>query len=336
MGGFLVANCIHTRSLDLVLEILENAGASVLAAGNLMPPVELAQLVVKYHINVLAGDSSQVVQFVHYVSTLPREEQQKIKLNKIIYTSEVLTAAQRQHIITTLGQVKICSILGSAEAGAWAVNHPDLVEKRAPSSAADFIFDTRTMLVEVVPPALAEGGSPSDYPPVPDGQRGVIVQTSLSRLRNPLVRYNTGDVGSLHPLPDHARSLLPENDWPYLRVLRLEGRDGRFSFDWDGEYINFSDLTKLITAEECGVLQWQTVLDTMQPSLESSLEFRLLTSPRTEGLLSLEDVTQRLRKFVHAYSSNEHRFFVTFVRDLNGFELSKSGRKVIKFIDRYN
>ncbi|KAK2612474.1 hypothetical protein QQS21_001578 [Conoideocrella luteorostrata] len=322
------------RSLDLMLEILENGGASVLSAGNHMSPEEVIHLLIKYHINVLTSDSSQVAQIIFNISRLPQESRDLLKLDKIIYTSEVLTAAQRAHIKAVLGNnVKICSVMGSAEAGPWALSNPDLTGEEIRPGEADFIFDTRAMLVEILSPSLAEGDSDPD--PVPEGQNGIVVQTSLSRLRNPLVRYNTGDIGSLRPLPTQAKSLLPEDYWPFLRVLRFQGRDRRFSFDWDGEYLNFADLTALMNNEDCGVLQWQVILDKLPQSLESTLEIRLLRSSQTDGLLSEKDLTERIRTFVHAYSANDHRFRLTLVHNLDGFERSATGRKVVKFIDRY-
>ncbi|KHN94384.1 uncharacterized protein MAM_07700 [Metarhizium album ARSEF 1941] len=323
------------RSLDLVLEILENAGASVLSAGNHMSPEDIIRLLIKYHINVLTGDSSQVAQIIHKVSALPEETRALLRLDKIIYTSEVLTAAQRAHIKAVLGNnVKICSILGSAEAGPWALSNPDLTGEETHTGEANFIFDTRAMLVEIVSASSQDDGS--DPAPVPEGQNGTVVQTSLSRLRHPLVRYDTGDIGSLHPLPVTARPLLPEEYWPFLRVLRFQGRDRRFSFEWDGEYLDFAGLTALLNAEECGVLQWQIILDKLEPSLESSLEVRLLRSPPSAKLLPEQDLAEQIRTFVHAYSANEHRFRLVLVENLDGFERSSTGRKVIKFIDRYN
>ncbi|KAI1391877.1 uncharacterized protein F4822DRAFT_108410 [Hypoxylon trugodes] len=324
------------RSLDLTLEILENAGASVLSAGNHMSPAEVCTLLADYHVNVLSGASSQVVHVVHHISTLPDEKRAQIKLDKIIYTSETLTRAQRGHIYAILGPVKICSMLGSAEAGPWAISNPDLIENDITASHANFIFDTRATLIETLSASvLQDDPNPNS---VPDGRLGIIAQTSLTRLRNPLVRYLTGDIGSLHPLPDDTRSMIPKEDWPYLRVLRLAGRDRRFSFEWDGDYVEFEELTFLIESPECGVLQWQVVLDKMQPSLESSLEIRLLCSPReNESLLIYEYVLiDRIRAFFHVYSANEHRFHIVLVKNLDDFERSTTGRKVIKFIDRYN
>ncbi|EHK47238.1 uncharacterized protein TrAtP1_010106 [Trichoderma atroviride] len=322
------------RSLDLTLEILENAGASVLSAGNYMSPHDVVKLLIKYHINILASDSAQVVQMVHYISTLPEEERALIRLDKIIYTSEVLTPAQRAHIKEILSSVKIFSLLGSAEAGAWAASSPDINGKESTTSEEDLIFDTRSMLVEVFPPSVTEGDPCACA--LPEGESGMIVQTSLSRLRNPLVRYVTGDIGSVHPLPEHSRDKIPVPDWPFLRVLRLQGRDKRISFDWDGEYIQFEDMAALLNNEECGILQWQIILDKLEPSLESCLEIRLMCSPRTSRVLSEKALINRIRGFLHVISTNNYRFKTTFVDELDGFVRSTTGRKVVKFVNRYN
>lgn len=324
----------YTRSLDLTLEILENAGASVLSAGNYMSPHDVVKLLIKYHINILAGDSGQVVQMVHYISTLPEEERALIKLDKIIYTSEVLTSAQRAHIKEILSSVKIYSFLGSAEAGAWAASSPDINGKESTTSEEDLIFDTRSMLVEIFPPSITEGDSFSC--PLPEGESGMIVQTSLSRLRNPLVRYVTGDIGSVHPLPEHSRNMVPVADWPFLRILHLQGRDKRISFDWDGDYIQFEDMAALLNNEECGILQWQIMLDKLEPSLESCLEIRLMCSPRTSRVLSEKALIDRIKGFLRVMSTNDYRFKTTFVDKLDGFVRSTTGRKVIKFVNRYN
>lgn len=306
----------------------------MLAAGNYMSIAEVIRHLIDYHVNVLTGDGSQVVQVVHHISTLPKEKRDLVKLDRIIYTSEVLTGAQRSHIRAVLGAVNICSILGSAEGGPWAVSNPKLTGSEADTSQADFVFDTRAMLVEILPPSFSEEGSNPD--PISEGESGIIVQTSLSRLRNPVVRYITGDVGSLHPLPEHARAMVPEADWEHLKVLRLQGRDRRFSFDWDGSYLQFEDLTALMNSEECGVLQWQVILDKMEDNPASSLEIRLLCSSRNGLVLSEEEVIQRVRKFIYANPGNDSRLQIIFVKALDEFERSTTGRKVIKFIDRFN
>ncbi|RYC64241.1 hypothetical protein CHU98_g1944 [Xylaria longipes] len=195
------------RSLDLTLEILEDAGASVLST-----------LLAKYHVNVLTGDSNQVIQIVHHISTLLREERDKINLDKII-------------------------------------------------------------LILLSPTLL------------PDGERGIVVQTSLTRLRNPLVRYVTGDVGSLHPLPDHA----------VIADSVLIEMKTRWTHLWGRRY-----------------------------------EVRVLCVARDEDAISIQQaIADRITTFLHVYGMNDHRFWLKFAESIDGFERSDTGRRVIKFIDRY-
>ncbi|KID68240.1 hypothetical protein MAN_03096, partial [Metarhizium hybridum] len=267
---------------------------------------------------------------VHHMSTLSPEERQHVRLDKIIYTSEVLTAAQRLHIRETLGEsVRICSVLGSAEAGPWAASNPDITGQEATTSTVDFVYDTRHMLVEILPESCAEDLADTDERP--DGETGIIVQTSLCRLRNPLVRYMTGDVGSLHALPESARSVVSEADWPHLRILRLEDRDSRFGFTWDGMCFEFEDVATALNQEEFGVLKRQVVLYKMESSQEAGLDVRLLCSSAA-GEARLDD---RIRHFFNVDASKKHHFGIVRVDNLDGFERSATGRKVMKFIDRF-
>lgn len=276
------------------------------------------------------SDGSQIVALIHYISTL-KEGRHKIKLNKVIYTSDGLTAAQKVHILEVLGPVKICSVLGSAEAGPYGANTPDLTPTEPGTTYSDFVFDTRLTMIEILPLDYAE--IKGDVPPktLPEGETGVIAQTVLARLRNPVVRYITGDVGSLHALPKGTHPLIPQDDLPYFRILRLQGRDRRFSFSWDGFDTNFDTLATLLTEGGYGVLQWQVILSKMEPSLEILLEIRLLCK---DGAACQDAIVSRLMTFFDVSPASERKFKVTFAEGIDGFELSKTGQKVIKFVDR--
>lgn len=325
------------RSLDLVLEILENAGASALAAGQYMAPAGVVKLIIDYHANILCGDSAQIVSIVHYISTLSQEKRGDIKLNKIIYTSEGLTPSQRALIRKVLGDISVFSILGSAEAGPYAVSCPHLSGSHWESvSYQDFIFDTRMTRIEILPSSFSEQDAKSNPEPVEDGRQGVIAQTSLTRLRNPLVRYITGDIGSLHPIPDESKALMPETDWDHLRILRLHGRDRRFSFEWDGEYLEFSQLNALLNDVQSAVVQWQVVLSRIEQTAEKLVEVRLLRSNSSSNSISQEGLTQRIETFFHVYSGNRHQFKLVYLEDDSTFQRSETARKVLKFVDNFN
>lgn len=313
-------------------ETAENAGAAVLSAGNYMSPKDVVESLKKYHVNVLCGGSNQIVQLAHFISTLPEQERRALKLDRIIYTSEVLNKSQRKLIRAVLGNIKICSIMGSAEAGPWAVSHPDLTGVNDETGVQDFVFDTRSMVVEIFPLSVSEDGGHAE--PLPEGEQGIVVQTSLSRMRNPVIRYNTGDVASIHPLPESAREHVPAGEWEHLRVLRLHGRDRRFGFKWNSIYFQFSDITATMNNEECGILQWQVILDQLEESRETTIELRLLCPPRGPEFLPHQEVVGRLRNFFKVYAGNEHRFKVAFVNDMDEFERSTTGRKIIKFVNR--
>ncbi|KAF9873893.1 hypothetical protein CkaCkLH20_08627 [Colletotrichum karsti] len=318
------------RSLDLTCETMENAGASVLAAGNHLHPSKVAEMLRDFNANVLSGDGSQVMSVVHHISMMSSTEREGIHLNKIIYTSEGLTATQRSYINTILGPVKICSVLGSAEAGPYGVNNPDLTsnDENSHLNHTDFVFDTRMIIIEILPLSHKEGDPVPNT--LPEGAAGMIAQTSLTRLRNPVVRYLTGDVGSLHSLSPEAQSRIPEEHRRYMRVLRLQGRDQRFSFMWDADDVEFDKLSVVMADPALGVLQWQVILSTMQPSKEVALELRVLRGNRGSEAL----VVKRLKEFFYVYEPNEHKFQITFLDGMSGFELSRTGQKVVKFIDR--
>ncbi|KAL4938913.1 hypothetical protein BDV06DRAFT_45867 [Aspergillus oleicola] len=336
------------RSLDLMTELFESAGATVLSAGNFMTPHEIIPTLIHYRVNVLTGDSSQIVQIIYHISQLERADRENIVLDKIIYTSEPLTDSQRAFIRATCGDIKIYSVLGSAEAGPWTVSNPDLTEsgKYNNSSSVNFIFDTRNMLVEIFPLAILDTSEKLVFDPIserrptplPSGETGLVVQTSLQRLRNPLVRYITGDVGSLHALPDSAHESIPESERPYLRILRMQGRDRRFSFEWYGVYFEFEKLKALMLTEELGILQWQVILYSQGASdPQVSLQVRLLRAPghsHAAGILAEKDLLKQLWDFFLVLPENEHLFHVDFVENIEGFERSSTAGKVINFVDR--
>ncbi|KAK0612133.1 hypothetical protein B0T14DRAFT_465659 [Immersiella caudata] len=322
------------RSLDLTLEILENAGASVLGAGNHMEPADVTNALANYRVNVLSGDGSQVIKIVRHISTLAAEERQQIKLDKIIYTSEPLTPAQRAYITDVLGPVKVCSILGSSETGAWALRCPHLTgDHHEVSGATDFVFDSRTMLVEILDPSILDDADNvvGEGKALPDGSPGIIVQTSLQRLKNPLVRYVSGDIGSLHPLPELAGAgMRPTGELEHLRVLRLRGRDRRFSFKWYGSYFQFDNMEAFMQAEEWGILHWQAVLASLESSPQLTLEVRIILSSAAPKSRLIEAI----ETFFFVLPENRHLFQIKFLERVTELERSSTGGKVLNFIDK--
>ncbi|KAF3926459.1 hypothetical protein AA313_de0207052 [Arthrobotrys entomopaga] len=316
------------RALDLVTEICEMAGGTVLCAGEKLVMPSVLDIILQYKSNVITGDGSQILHFADYVSTLPEETRAKINMNKLIYTSDTITREQRKKIISILN-VQVFSILGSCEAGPWAVANLSLTGE-PDDEGVDFIFDDRMMKIEILPESAMENLDKANTT-VPDGEIGMIIQTSLSRLRNPLVRYVSGDIGRLLPFPSGKAS--PEDE-QHFKIVRMYGRDRRFSFKWFGEYYEFPKVKELLLKTEgWNILQYQLVLSDLDTK-ELNLEVRLYRSSLTPGAASEDEIKKKLKKFFFVFHLNEHAFKVTFLSGLDGFERSKTGSKVINFIDR--
>ncbi|KAI9933325.1 hypothetical protein ASPWEDRAFT_43113 [Aspergillus wentii DTO 134E9] len=278
-----------------------------------MPVPNVVDALIKYRVNVLSGGSSQILQVISYITSLEQEKRDALKINKIIFTSQVLGRPQRDFIRSVLGPVNICSVLGSAEAGPWAIANLALTGEPG-DDAIEYIYDTRKMVIEVLPLEATDSNSAQYLTELPQGSVGVIVQTSLQRLRNPQVRYITGDVESLYPLSASVRDAVPAEEAPYLRMIRVCGRDKRFSFKWVGRYFEFHTIRETMRTSNWEVLQWQLILSVKKPSPEMILEVRLLRAA-TDNQSSEEELTEKLKEVFVVVRNSEHLFKVTFVGD---------------------
>ena len=252
-----------------------------------MPYEKVLEACQKYHVNTIASDSSDLLGFAHYFSSLPPDTRINFRIDKIIYTCEPLPASKRAYLSSVFGsQVRFSSLYASAETGPWAVAifPSPLGENESGDDAVDFIFDSSAMKVEVLSPsseALSAAAKARNVPPpdkdwAPDGTTGHLVLTCLQRLKNPLVRYVSGDIGSVHDLPPSSQLLNGEGKTA-LKILRLRGRDQRFSFKWLGEYFEFDKLAKILSEPSWGILQWQIIItDDDQWKASHALELRIL------------------------------------------------------------
>ncbi|KAJ6134843.1 hypothetical protein N7512_000003 [Penicillium capsulatum] len=302
-----------------------------------------AELVTKtlmqYRCNFLTGPVTELIKLSRHIAGLPSEIRGRIRINKILYTSEPLLQSQRDLLMEVFDSPVIYSGLGSAEAGFWAISNPELTKQidrdmDMARDAAEFLYDTRAMHVEILTQSSPETDASLNQPIV-DGDMGAVVLTSLQRLRNPLVRYNCGDLGSLHPLPAQARAQIAPDLAPHVRLLRLYGRDKRFSFNWGSNYFHYDTIHKMMQTAEFGILQWQIVLGWEEGvQAVEFMEVRILReSPDTahHSILPEDEVAARI-KFSFLVITNPY-FRVRVVKDVNDFERSGTGRKVIRVVD---
>lgn len=320
-------------------ETFESAGAAVLCAGPDMHHSDIVDAIAQFLVNAISGDVGHLIQLAKYVATLSEEKRKSLHVTKAIYTSEAITPAQRSYLFSVFGDIALSSVIGSAEAGPWAVSCPEQTTATVYENHADFIFDDRLIHLEVLPFSIEdesdENNSRGDIAPVPDGEKGLLVQTSLQRLRNPLLRYVCGDVASLHPLPDTVRAKLPSESLSHYHVVRIYGRDRRISFDWYGEYFEFQNLQALMRIESWGILQYQVIRrhkDNDRDNVDTVLEVRILRNADS-GNISQEELAREIKHFFMVLENNEHLFELKFLADHGGFVRSTTGRKVINFLD---
>ncbi|KAJ6098411.1 hypothetical protein N7499_002785 [Penicillium canescens] len=328
-------------AIDLMTELFENAGAAVLCAGPEMPHQAVVESLIQFRANAVAGDVSQLLQLANYLTILGSEQKKEISINKLIYTSESMTVSQREFLISVFGEISICSVIGSAEAGPWGISSTALMGI-SEGNYTDFIIDKRTICLEVIPFSGTSREAPkpscsltSCAEHVPLGQPGLLVQTSLQRLRNPLIRYLCGDVGSLHPMTPEILAKLPSQHTEHYQLVRIYGRDQRSSFTWYGEYFNFKAVQSFMRNEQWNIVQWQIILQHADPKETGIiLEVRVLRGlHEAEKHASEEVLAAKMRKFFWVFDFNRELFSLRFVLESGEFLRSKTGRKVMQFVD---
>ncbi|KAL4806046.1 hypothetical protein BDV18DRAFT_160116 [Aspergillus unguis] len=295
-----------------------------------MSPQLVTDVIQQYRCNCLTGPVTELIKMSHHIASLPAKDREQVKINKIFYTSEALSRAQHDCLTSTFGSsVAINSGMGSAEGGLWAVANPQLTGEPE-TDAAEFIYDTRAMHIEILPMSNTKQDD-AWIEQVPETEMGVITLTSLQRLRNPLVRYDTGDIGSVHPLPLTAKAQITADVAEHLKIIRVYGRDKRFSFSWNSNYFEFTSIHNLMQSEGYGILQWQIVTGQDQEAGAEYLEIRLLRDRQQAGLISDEELVRKI-KWAFLVITNPG-FRVKFVNYVAEFDRSSTGRKVIRFVD---
>lgn len=303
-----------TSSLELIGELVEHARGTSIPIGLNFPKHYTAEVAIQLRPNVITGASSQILAFARYLLSRPELD---ITFSKVIYTSEILQTYQEDYLRKAFHCDTISSLMGSAEGGIWAAAPPSKT-LNTNKSYREFIFRQDMMLVEIVDDNLA---------PVPEGQVGELVLTSLMRLRNPLVRYRTGDVGSIHP---YTNTKDPNTKY---QCLRMYGRHPDKSFTVSGEYIDLVEIEGIMAQEKWGVLEWQIVVDSDHVgSKEETVEFRVVLKDAATG----KDVLDQLQVELVVVSGGPAitANFIVKPVEYAGLEKGSLASKIRKIVDR--
>ncbi|KAF8442729.1 hypothetical protein BGX38DRAFT_1200899 [Terfezia claveryi] len=206
------------------------------------------------------------------------------------------------------------------------------------------------MVVEVIDPE--ENVLDSSTNPRPEGGEpsvGELVLTSLTRFKNPLVRYRTGDFCSLHSFSSLAGTKEILKDKPeaaeYLCGITMHGRDANTSFFLDSEYINTIELDRRVFEKpEWDIVHWQVIVYHLtDEELEAAradshvnvstegLEFRVV---RKSDQIPPVGYEERLGRAIVDRVTSEGVKLQVKVVGYDGLEKGKLARKVIKIVDR--
>ncbi|HNY13018.1 MAG TPA: AMP-binding protein, partial [Candidatus Wallbacteria bacterium] len=132
----------------------------------------------KLHPNVLVGLPSIIIKFAQYAESQP----ERLKIDLILYGGEHMRKPAREYLKSVFGVEKIVS------AGYAAVDSGPIgfqCEHMAGGSLHHVLTDYQ--YVEFVK---------EDGTPVLDGEAGEIVVTNLNRVKMPVIRFKTGDLGT--------------------------------------------------------------------------------------------------------------------------------------------
>jgi phenylacetate-coenzyme A ligase PaaK-like adenylate-forming protein len=335
------------RCQELIGTLIEFSGATELGVGGAATDEAVVSFTAQFGANVVTGMTSRIMRFAEHIAAHPETFPKVAKLTKVVYSSESMTRPQEQFLRRVLKNIEVvASVYGSSEAGPWAASVPQRDVRPEDRHWNDFVFDSEMMVVEVLAEdgltvladsrRMSAGGSDAaeddDFAPI-----GELVLTSLSRARNPLVRYRTGDFGSLHRYSGTAAAGDRDeiaSGHPYCR-LRLHGRNPEKSFDLNGDYMDCEEFEQRVFSKpEYRVLQWQVIIDSVGAGGSNNrLEFRVVA----EGVFSEEECHLWEEKVQEDIVLNVVGLALEVVVKKVGYDLLERGRiarKVVKVLDR--
>ncbi|WP_406685339.1 phenylacetate--CoA ligase family protein [Seonamhaeicola sp. MEBiC1930] len=214
----------------------------------------------------LNGYTSAIVQFAKFL------KEKNIVLNKVcpslkacIVTAEILFDNDKVLLENTLG-VPIINEYGCAEVGLIAFNN---VQK-------EWVINTEDLFIEILD---------SNNKPLPFGEEGKVVVTSLYNKAHPFIRYELGDFGAIS-----------ENSTPKKLILeKLVGRTNDFAILPSGKKaagLTFYYITKTVIEDNANVKEF--VIQQLKPDT-----FKIIYSSSKElSKMKIKDIEVSIEKYL--------------------------------------
>lgn len=189
---------------DLLERGLARAGVQAVQGGPVADIAACYDLLRASRCSCVVGIPAQVLGLAEYGALLPPSE--RVRLKSVLLSADAAPPALKRRVGTLMG-CEVFDHFGMTEMGFGVA-----VECSAHQGCH---IRENHILVEVVDP---ETGAP-----LPDGQTGELVFTTLDRRAMPVLRYRTGDMGLLPPGPCPCGSFI-RRMVPWGGRLRDRGR----------------------------------------------------------------------------------------------------------------
>ncbi len=251
---------------NLVQSGLERLGVFVLPVGNAQPIHRQIETMRRFGTTMLLGTPTYLHRLTDEGAALADLRSLGVRLIRL--GAEPFSEELRRHLADAWG-AEVVDSYGMMELGSAGA-----AECRALSG------------LHLSPYLLVEAVHPQTGAPVPRGELGELVFTTLVRRGSPLLRYRSGDLGRL--LPDEP---CPCGELPTDRISRIVGRADDMLFLGSGENIFPAQVEAALLAVR-GLVGFQVVIDKV------GYRDRLLV--RAETAAPVETLRQEIERSLYA------------------------------------
>ena len=204
---------------DLLLKGLSRAGVSAMVHGVVQDPARTIRVILENKIECLVGIPTQVLALARHKDA---EMIPESRIKSVLLSADYVPSA----LVHELRCVWGCGVFGHY--GTTEMGLGGGVECEAFSG---YHLREADLLFEIVDPASGRA--------LPEGQRGEIVFTTLTRAAMPLVRYRTGDMSRFLPEPCPCGTVL-------RRLEKVRGKTRDMVALRTGEWLGITDLDEAL------------------------------------------------------------------------------------------
>lgn len=288
---------------DLLIKALERAGVVPILHGLVQNIPKTVEFMVQERIDSLVGIPIQVLALARYAEMTKKAIQLKSALLSTDHVPDV--------IIQELVRVWGCQVFehyGMTEMGLGGGLDCE-AHKGYHLREADLYFEI-----------VDQRGIP-----VPDGQEGEVVFTTLTRQGMPFIRYRTGDLSRFLPDPCSCGTILK-------RLERIIKRKDGLVFLKSNTFFTISDLDEKIFAVD-GVIDFTVTVDSLQQATQLTVSVWLLGQSNEAAERALWDALYRVPALVQAKQAGQLSVSVKIICSKDTFYPSAPKRRIMELKD---